>query len=160
MVSSGKIFSTNNVTSIFCSFCVRGLFAKFVDSPYYSDSELCGGAVTVSFFFFPRYLPWQALHILQCSTHFSKTCYRPLITSKYLASELPFSWLEMPRNRMGRDLDCKADVLMGAAPIYISQAEHRIQFSSRPMRFLGPCRGSNSRSSSPYPSALKHVSLR
>jgi hypothetical protein len=25
----------------------------------------------------------------------------------------PFSWLESPRNRMGRDLDCRADVLMG-----------------------------------------------
>jgi hypothetical protein len=28
---------------------VRGSFAKFVDSPYYFESELCGGAVTVSF---------------------------------------------------------------------------------------------------------------
>jgi hypothetical protein len=25
----------------------------------------------------------------------------------------PFSWLEKPRNLMGRDLDCRADVLMG-----------------------------------------------
>jgi hypothetical protein len=25
----------------------------------------------------------------------------------------PFSWLEKPRNRMGLDLDCMADVLMG-----------------------------------------------
>jgi hypothetical protein len=25
----------------------------------------------------------------------------------------PFSWLEKPRNRMGPDLDCMADVLMG-----------------------------------------------
>jgi hypothetical protein len=25
----------------------------------------------------------------------------------------PFSWLEKPRNRMGRDLDCMGDVLMG-----------------------------------------------
>jgi hypothetical protein len=31
-------------------FDIRGPFAKFVDSPYYSESELCGGAVTVSFF--------------------------------------------------------------------------------------------------------------
>jgi hypothetical protein len=36
---------------------------------HYSESELCGGAVTVSF---PKYLPWQAMHFLQCSTHFSK----------------------------------------------------------------------------------------
>jgi hypothetical protein len=25
----------------------------------------------------------------------------------------PFSWMEKPRNRTGRDLDCMADVLMG-----------------------------------------------
>jgi hypothetical protein len=25
----------------------------------------------------------------------------------------PFSWLENPRNHMGQDLDCMADVLMG-----------------------------------------------
>jgi hypothetical protein len=30
-------------------YLVRGPFAKFVDSPYYPESELCGGAVTVSF---------------------------------------------------------------------------------------------------------------
>jgi hypothetical protein len=34
---------------------IRGPFAKFVDSPYYSESEVCGGAVTVSF---SNYLPW------------------------------------------------------------------------------------------------------
>jgi hypothetical protein len=28
---------------------VRMPFGKFVDSPYYSESEICGGAVTVSF---------------------------------------------------------------------------------------------------------------
>jgi hypothetical protein len=28
---------------------IRGPFGKSVDSPYYSESELCGGAVTVSF---------------------------------------------------------------------------------------------------------------
>jgi hypothetical protein len=47
---------------------VRGQFEKFVDSTYYSESELCGGAVTVSF---SKYLPWQAMHFLQRSTHFS-----------------------------------------------------------------------------------------
>jgi hypothetical protein len=45
---------------------IRVPFAKFVDSPYYSESELCGGAVTVSF---SKYLPWQAMHFLQRSTH-------------------------------------------------------------------------------------------
>jgi hypothetical protein len=59
---------------------MRGPFEKFVDSHYYSESELCGGVATVSF---TKYLPWQAMH-------FSKTCCRPLITSKFLASELSF----------------------------------------------------------------------
>jgi hypothetical protein len=67
--------------------CIRGPFEKFVDSPYYSDSELCGGAVTVCF---SKHLPWQAMHFLQRYAQFSKTCCRPLITSKCLASELSF----------------------------------------------------------------------
>jgi hypothetical protein len=66
---------------------VRGPFAKFVDSLYYSESELYGSAVTVSF---SKYLPWQAMYFLQRSTHFLKTCCRPLINSKFLALELPF----------------------------------------------------------------------
>jgi hypothetical protein len=28
---------------------IRGPFEKLVDSPFYSESEICGGAVTVSF---------------------------------------------------------------------------------------------------------------
>jgi len=56
---------------------ITGPFEKFVDSPYLSESELCGGAVTASF---SKYLPWQAMHFLQRSTHFSKTYCRPLIT--------------------------------------------------------------------------------
>jgi hypothetical protein len=48
---------------------IRRSFEKVVDSAYYSESELCGGAVTVSF---SKYLPWQAMHFLQRSTHFSK----------------------------------------------------------------------------------------
>jgi hypothetical protein len=45
--------------------------------------------------------------LLQRSNHFSKTCCRLLITSKYLATELPFHGCKSP------DLDCMADVLMG-----------------------------------------------
>jgi hypothetical protein len=37
---------------------------------HYSESELHGGAVTVSV---SKYLPWQAVHFLQRSTYFSKT---------------------------------------------------------------------------------------
>jgi hypothetical protein len=63
--------------------------------------ELCGGAVTVSS---SKYLPWQAMHfynapptsrnVLQTVDHFEMSCLGA-----------PFSWLEKPRNRMGRDLD-------------------------------------------------------
>jgi hypothetical protein len=53
-------------------------FEKFVDSPYDSESELCGGAVTVSF---SKYLPWKAMHSLQRSTHISKTCCRSFAAS-------------------------------------------------------------------------------
>jgi hypothetical protein len=49
---------------------LRGPFEKFVDSRYYSESEICGGAVTVSF---SKYLLWQSIHFLQRSTHFTKT---------------------------------------------------------------------------------------
>jgi hypothetical protein len=48
---------------------MRGPFEKFVNSSYYSKSELCGGVVAVSF---SKYFPWQAMHFLQRSTHFSK----------------------------------------------------------------------------------------
>jgi hypothetical protein len=77
---------------------VKGPFAKFVDSPYYSEWELCGGAVTVSF---SKYLPWQAMHFLQRSTHFSKTRCRLLVTSKFLASELPFRVWKSPEIAWG-----------------------------------------------------------
>jgi hypothetical protein len=79
---------------------VRGPFAQFVDSPYYFESELCGGAVTVTF---SKYLSWQAMHFLQRSTNFSKTHCRPLFEISCLGA--PFSLLEKPRNRMGRDLN-------------------------------------------------------
>jgi hypothetical protein len=50
---------------------VQEQFEIFMDSPYYPESEFCGGAVTVSF---SNYIPWQAMRFLQRSTHFSKTC--------------------------------------------------------------------------------------
>jgi hypothetical protein len=77
---------------------IRGPFAKFVDSPYYPELEFCVGAVTVAF---SMYLPWQAMHFLQRSTHFFKTCCRPLITSKFLASELPFHGWKSPEIAWG-----------------------------------------------------------
>jgi hypothetical protein len=75
------------------------------------------------------------MHFLQRSTHFSKTCCRPFIASKFLAPlELPFhGWKSPEIARAGRDLDCKVDVLMGF---------HRSTFSKRNREFnsdLAPC---------------------
>jgi hypothetical protein len=78
------------------------LSAKFVDSPYYSESELCGGAVTASF---SKYFPWQAIHFLQRSTHFSQNVLQTVDHFEISFLGAPFSWLEKPRNRMGRDLN-------------------------------------------------------
>jgi hypothetical protein len=98
-----------------------------VISPYYSEPELRGRAVIVSF---SNYLPRQAMHFLQRSTHFLKTRCRPLITSKFLASELPFHGWKSPES--GLYGGCS----YGIPPIHFFKAEHRIQFRSRPMQFL------------------------
>jgi hypothetical protein len=66
---------------------LQGLFAKFVDLPYYYELELCGGAVMVSYL---KYLSWQAVYFLQHPTHLLKMCCRPLITLKFRALELCF----------------------------------------------------------------------
>jgi hypothetical protein len=79
---------------------LRAPFAKFVESPYYSESKLSGSAVTVSF---SNHLPWQAMHFLQRSTHFSKTCCRPLLTSKFLDSEFPFHVWKSPEIARGEN---------------------------------------------------------
>jgi hypothetical protein len=63
-------------------------------------------------------------NVLQAVDHFEISCLGA-----------PFSCLEKPRNRMGRDLDCMADVLMEFNLSF--QAEHRIQYRFRPMNFLG-----------------------
>jgi hypothetical protein len=66
-----------------------------MDSTYYSESEVCEGAVTVSF---SKYFPWEAMHFLQLSTHFSKTCCRPfaasfrrMVEQAVLTFHVPFS---------------------------------------------------------------------
>jgi hypothetical protein len=101
-----------------------------VDSPFYPEWEVCGEAVTVSFFEVPplasdTYL--KTLHpllenVLQTVDHFEIS---------YVGA--PFSTLEKPRNRMGRDLDCMEDVLVGF---------HRSTFSKPNTDFnsdLAPC---------------------
>jgi hypothetical protein len=62
--------------------------------------------------------------------------FRPLITSKFLGSELPFQFgkAQKPyRARSGLYGGCSNGVEQG----HFFQAKHRIQFRSRPMRFLG-----------------------
>jgi hypothetical protein len=68
-----------------------------MDSPYYSKSELCGGAVTVSFLKYP--LASDALltmlhpileNVLQTIDHFKISCLRA-----------PFSWLEKAQKLHG-----------------------------------------------------------
>jgi hypothetical protein len=95
---SSPFFSSVRLLMANIQIHVRGTFEKFVHPPYYSESGLCGGAVTVSF---SKYLPWQAMHFLQRFTHSSKTCSRPLITSKFLASELPFHGWKNPEIAWG-----------------------------------------------------------
>jgi hypothetical protein len=61
-------------------------------------------------------------YVLQTVDHFEISCIRA-----------PFSWLEKPRNRMERDLDCMADVLKGF---------HQSNFSKPNIEFnsdLAPC---------------------
>jgi hypothetical protein len=61
-------------------------------------------------------------NVLQTVDHFEISCLGA-----------PFSWLEKPRNRMGRDLDCMADVLMGFQLSTISKPN--TEFNSD----LAPC---------------------
>jgi hypothetical protein len=62
--------------------------------------------VTVSF---SKYLPWQAMYFLQRSTHtLLENVLQTVDHFEISCLEAPFSWLEKPKNRMGR----MADVLM------------------------------------------------
>jgi hypothetical protein len=81
---------------------IWGPFEKFVDSPYFSESELYGRAVTVSF---SKHLPWQAMHLLQRSTPLLENMLQTVDHFEISCLGAPFSWLEKPRNRMARDLN-------------------------------------------------------
>jgi hypothetical protein len=99
-VSRPTFLLAPKIISVFCfTVFIRVPFAKFVDSSYYSEFEVRGGAVTVSF---SKYIPWQAINFLQRSIHISKTCCRPLITSKFLISELPFHGWKSPEITWGK----------------------------------------------------------
>jgi hypothetical protein len=47
----------------------------------------------------------------------------------------PFSWLGKPRNHMGRDLDCMADVLMGFYPSTFSKPNTELNSELAPSDF-------------------------
>jgi hypothetical protein len=67
---------------------MQGLFVQFVDSHYYSKSELV--EVWRWSLFQSTFLGRRWMYFLQHSAHVSKMCCSPLITLKFLASELPF----------------------------------------------------------------------
>jgi hypothetical protein len=76
------------------------------------------------------------MHFLQRSTHFSKTCCRPLMTSKFLASELAFHGWKSPG--VAWDEICTVwRCSNGFPPTQFFQTEHRIQFISRPVPLPG-----------------------
>jgi hypothetical protein len=110
---------------------MQQLFEKFVDSPYYFKSELCGDAVMVSFYF---EVPPLANNVLLTMLHpLLKNVLQTIDHFKIYCLGNPFPWLEKPRNRMGQDLDCMTDVLMGF---------HQSTFSKPNMEFnsdLAPC---------------------
>jgi hypothetical protein len=76
------------------------------------------------------------MHFLQHCTHFKKTCCRPLITSKLLASELSFHGWKCPEitwDKIWIVWWMFSRVLL----THVFQSEHRIQFRSCPTRFMG-----------------------
>jgi hypothetical protein len=77
---------------------IRGPFETFVDSPYYSDWELCGGTVTASF---SKHLSWQTMHFLQRSTHFSKKELRSFKRSLFMMAERPWWSVSVARLKSG-----------------------------------------------------------
>jgi hypothetical protein len=65
-------------------------------------------------------------NVLQTVDHFEISCLGA-----------PFSWLEKPRNRMGRDLDCMADFLVGFYRSTLSKPNTEFSSNLDPVRFLG-----------------------
>jgi hypothetical protein len=64
-----------------------------MDSPYYSESELCGGAVMVSFFEVP---PLESNALLTTLHPLLKNMLQTIDHFKISCLGAPFSWLEKP----------------------------------------------------------------
>jgi hypothetical protein len=112
---------------------LQGPFTKFVDSPYYSEAELCGGVVTVSFM---KYVPWKAMNFLQCSTHFSKCAADHWSLQNFLPQSSLFMVGKAQKSHGARS-ELNSVFGLGKVdqwnPIRISV----IQSRSHPMQFLG-----------------------
>jgi hypothetical protein len=107
--------------------------SRFVDSPYYSESELCGGVVT--FFFRSTSL------FKRCTSYNAPPTSRKRAIDRWsLRNFLPRSSLFMvgkAQKSHGARSVLYGECSNGVPPIHFFQTEHRIQFRSRSMRFLG-----------------------
>jgi hypothetical protein len=135
---------------------IWGPFEKFVDLRYYFESELCGDAVTVSF---SKYFTWKVMHFLQRSTYFSKTCCRPLITSKFLTSELPFHGWKSPEIARGEIWTVWRMFWRGSTdPLFSIRTQNSIQISPHAISgFFQPWKGSSEARNFEVINGLQHV---
>jgi hypothetical protein len=112
---------------------IQGPFAKFVDSLYYSESELCGDEVMVSF---SKYLTWQVMHFLQLSTHFSKMCCKPLNTQNFLPWRSCFMVGKAQKSDGARS-ELNSVFSLEKVDQWNPIRTYAIQSRSHPMQFLG-----------------------
>jgi hypothetical protein len=79
--------------------------------------------------FFSKYLPWQAMHFLTTLHPLLQNVLQTVNRFEISSIGAPFSWLEKPRSGLCGGYSDRV------LPIHSFQAEHGIQFRSRPVRF-------------------------